>query len=176
MQETEYLEQNKDSGNMILNKEKLSFKEINIIIDKLSTKIIENKDKNVCIGLIGNLGTGKTAFAKRLFSNLGVIDSVKSPTFTYLIEYNTEYLDIYHFDVYRINNEDELYNIGYYDYIGNNNTLLFIEWADLILDEMPKNTLYFEILYDTIDTRRLSAYTLEKGEKIYVDIYNYNFN
>ncbi|WP_156286079.1 tRNA (adenosine(37)-N6)-threonylcarbamoyltransferase complex ATPase subunit type 1 TsaE [Oceanivirga salmonicida] len=159
---------------MLLKNTKLTFHAINEIIDELAINISKNKEKSICIGLIGDLGTGKTAFAKRLFSSLGVTETVKSPTFTYLIEYNAD-IDIYHFDVYRVNSEEELYNIGYYDYI-DTNSLVLVEWANLILEQMPENTLFFEIKHNDAETRYISSYILKGGEKIYVDIHNYNFN
>lgn len=161
---------------MILKHTELGFEEFNEIIEDFSKKILENKKNSMCIGLIGDLGTGKTAFAKNLLSCLGINEQVKSPTFTYLIEYEIENLDIYHFDVYRISSEDELYNIGFYDYIDNNNSLVLVEWANLILEEMPKNTIYIEIEHSSEKTRKYSSYIIEKGEKIYVDVNNYKFN
>ncbi|VWL85202.1 tRNA (adenosine(37)-N6)-threonylcarbamoyltransferase complex ATPase subunit type 1 TsaE [Oceanivirga miroungae] len=161
---------------MLLNKTELSFEKFNELVENFSKRILENKKNSICIGLIGDLGTGKTAFSKKLLSSLGVTEYVKSPTFTYLIEYNIDGIDIYHFDVYRISNEDELYNIGFYDYIDNNNSLVLVEWANLILDEMPKNTIYFEIEHSKENTRIYSSYIIDKGEKIYVDVYNYKFD
>lgn len=161
---------------MLLKKTELSFDKFNELIKNFSKRILENKKKSICIGLLGDLGTGKTAFSKCLLANLGVKEHIKSPTFTYLIEYNSNGIDIYHFDVYRINSEEELYNIGYYDYIDNDNTLILVEWANLIQDEMPKNTIYFEIEYSTLNTRKYSSYIIDKGEKIYVDVSTYEFN
>lgn len=100
---------------------------------------------------------------------------VKSPTFTFLIEYTTPSIDIAHFDVYRISNEDSLYEIGYFDYIDAPG-LVLIEWADLIPHSLPDNCLFFKIEHDSLDTRYISIYTMKDGEKNYVDIYNYNFN
>lgn len=154
---------------------KLNFNEINNIIDHIASKISENKEKSICIALIGDLGTGKTAFAKRLLKDLGVCVPVKSPTFTFLIEYTTPSIDIAHFDVYRISNEDNLYEIGYFDYIDAPG-LVLIEWADLIPHSLPDNCLFFKIEHDSLDTRYISIYTMKDGEKNYVDIYNYNFN
>lgn len=154
--------------------EKLDFDKINKVIDDISDIVSKNKGKSMCIALIGDLGTGKTAFAKRLLKNLGVTTSVKSPTFTYLIEYNTD-IDIYHFDVYRISNEDDLYDIGFFDYIDQKG-LTIIEWANLIPNNVPHNALYFEISHDDENTRYISIYNLKAGEKEYVDICNYNFD
>lgn len=158
----------------IINK-KMNFDEINKIIDYLAKLVKKNKNKSMCIGLIGDLGTGKTAFAKRILFDLGVLCSVKSPTFTFVIEYNLQDIDINHFDVYRINDEDSLYDIGYYDYIDTPG-LTLIEWANLIPNSLPKNCLFYEINHDTIDTRYISIYTMKDGEKNYVDLNNYNFD
>lgn len=159
---------------MIIENEKLNFNQINNLIDEISKKIINSKSQNICIALIGDLGTGKTAFAKRLLANLGVKEHVKSPTFTYMIEYSS-IIDIVHFDVYRINNEDELYDIGFFDYVDNEN-LVLIEWADLIPNSLPENAFYFEIKHCDLENRYISIYTKKDGEKTYVDFYNYNFN
>lgn len=82
-----------------------------------------------------------------------------------MIEYNLQDLDIVHFDVYRINNEDSLYDIGFYDYIDAPG-LTLIEWANLIPNALPKNCLFYEINHDTLDTRFVSIYTMKDGEKI----------
>ena len=89
----------------------LNFSQINQMIDELSKKIINENVKS--IALIGDLGTGKTHISKRICKNLGVTENVKSPTFTYLIEYDLEDIKIVHFDLYRLSNIDELYEVGY---------------------------------------------------------------
>lgn len=152
----------------------LDFKQIDDLIDLLSNKIKQN-NKFKSIALIGDLGTGKTYISKRICKNLGVKENVKSPTFTYLLEYNTDNLKIVHFDLYRLSNIDELYEIGYDEYI-EDNSLFLIEWANNIPEAIPDNTLYIELIYSDVDKREVSIYKLEKGEKKYVELINYNFN
>ncbi|WP_068268347.1 tRNA (adenosine(37)-N6)-threonylcarbamoyltransferase complex ATPase subunit type 1 TsaE [Caviibacter abscessus] len=154
---------------------RLNFNEINEIIDNLSKLVCANNKKSLCIALIGDLGTGKTAFTKRLLKGLGIEENVKSPTFTYMIDYKTKDMNIYHFDLYRVSNEDDLYNIGYFDYIDQKG-LVILEWADLIKGNVPENALYFEIKHDDIDSRYISIYIMKDGEKRYVDISTYNFD
>ncbi|MDK9580730.1 tRNA (adenosine(37)-N6)-threonylcarbamoyltransferase complex ATPase subunit type 1 TsaE [Sneathia sanguinegens] len=160
---------------MKIENKKLNFEQINEIITHIAKLISKNKEKSICIGLVGDLGTGKTTFAKKLLKDLGVCQPVKSPTFTFLIEYFTKDIDIAHFDVYRINNEESLYDIGYFDYIDAPG-LILIEWADLIKNSLPDNCLFFEIKHDSLNTRYISIYTMKDGEKNYVDLYNYNFD
>lgn len=76
------------------------------------------------------MGTGKTTLIKALVKALGCNDTVSSPTFSLVNEYKTETETIYHFDLYRIENENELYDFGIEDYL-NSNAYLFIEWPKL---------------------------------------------
>lgn len=107
------------------------------------------------IALIGDLGTGKTALTKYIAKGLGVKENVSSPTFTVIKEYYSGRLPLYHFDVYRIGDPDELFNIGAYEYFDGEG-LCVIEWADLIMDELPEDTDYIMIDYGS-----------EEGERIY---------
>lgn len=123
----------------------LNFSQINQMIDELSKKIITDNIKS--IALIGDLGTGKTHISKRICKNLGVIENVKSPTFTYLIEYDLENIKIVHFDLYRLSNIDELYEVGYQEYIDDDNSLLLIEWANNVPEVIEEASVVINLEY-----------------------------
>ena len=86
--------------------------------------------------LNGDLGVGKTVFAKGFAEGLGITEPVCSPTFTIVQEYNGGRLPLYHFDVYRIGDPDEMEETGFYDYLDRGGVVL-IEWAELIEDILP---------------------------------------
>lgn len=128
-----------------MEKKVLSFDEINEMIDKLSQRIKTDDIKS--IALIGDLGTGKTHISKRICKNLGVTENVKSPTFTYLIEYDLEDIKIVHFDLYRLANIDELYEVGYQEYVCADNTLLLIEWANNVSEVVEDASVVINLEY-----------------------------
>ncbi len=107
------------------------------------------------IALIGDLGTGKTTLTKYIAQGLGITENISSPTFTIVKEYETGRIPLYHFDVYRIGDPDELFNIGAYEYFDGNG-LCVVEWADLVQDELPEDTDFIFIEYGD-----------EEGERIY---------
>lgn len=151
----------------------LTFEEMNELALKISKKMEKNGG---VLGLIGDLGTGKTTFTKEICKYYEVAENVKSPTFTYVIEYSSGRKTIYHFDVYRILNSEEIYEIGFEDYIAEENTIVIVEWADNIIEEMPEETIYVEIKHNDEKTRKVSIYKLKNGEKEYVDISDNNNN
>ena len=126
--------------------------------------------KGGCLGLIGDLGAGKTTFTKKICKEYNINENIKSPTFTYVIEYQSGDVTVYHFDAYRIINSEEIYEIGFEDYIGEENSVVIVEWANNIIDEMPEDTIYVEINHNGESTREVSVYQIEDGEKKYVDI------
>ena len=94
--------------------------------------------------LIGELGAGKTVLTKGIASEgLGVEEEPSSPTFVIMNEYQGK-LPFYHFDVYRISQADELDILGYQDFFCSEGVCV-IEWADKIIDELPKDTVIIEI-------------------------------
>jgi tRNA threonylcarbamoyladenosine biosynthesis protein TsaE len=98
------------------------------------------------IALIGNLGTGKTFFVKK-FCELNNITDADSPTFSIVNEYRGEKL-IFHFDFYRINKIEELYDIGIDEYIYDEEAVKYIEWADLMPQVLPSK--YFKVEFEFI--------------------------
>ena len=90
------------------------------------------------ITLKGDLGAGKTAFTKALASAMGIKDIVTSPTFTLMNEYNDGIFPLYHFDMYRIENPEDVYELGFYDYFNTNNGVVVCEWPDVIDNLLPK--------------------------------------
>lgn len=108
--------------------------------------------------LNGDLGVGKTVFAKGLAAGLGVTEPVSSPTFTIVQEYRTGRIPFYHFDVYRIEEPEEMEEIGYEDYFYGDGVCL-IEWSDLIRDILPDRMIRVTIEKDPdkgFDYRRIT--------------------
>ena len=90
------------------------------------------------VALDGGLGAGKTAFTAGLVRGLGAISHVSSPTFTIVNEYTGGRLPVYHFDVYRIGDVEEMDEIGYEDYFYGDG-VTFVEWANLIEEILPSS-------------------------------------
>ena len=95
----------------------------------------------VCLN--GDLGAGKTAFTAGLAKGLGITEYISSPTFTILNCYNGT-IPLYHFDVYRISESDEMYDIGFDEYLTGNGVSV-IEWANIIEDILPYDRYEVEI-------------------------------
>ena len=102
----------------------------------------------VCIN--GDLGAGKTAFTAGIAKGLGITDIVSSPTFTIVNCYSGD-IPLYHFDVYRINDSEEMYDIGFDEYVGGDGVSV-IEWAEIISDILPKER------YDIVITKNLDIH------------------
>jgi len=108
--------------------------------------------------LTGELGAGKTVFAKGFAKGLGIGDIVSSPTFTLVQTYESGRLPLYHFDVYRIGDISEMDETGYEDYFYGEGVTL-VEWADMIKEIMPGNTIWIKMSKDDemgFDYRRLT--------------------
>ena len=101
----------------------------------LAQNFESEKFKNMVICLIGELGSGKTVFAKGFAGALGIEENITSPTFNIIKEYNSGEMDLYHMDVYRL--EGDTSNLGLEEYM-NKGGITIIEWADLIKDELPE--------------------------------------
>lgn len=106
----------------------------------------------------GDLGAGKTAFTRGLAQGLGCREQVTSPTYTIVNEYLTGRLPLFHFDMYRLGSSDELWDIGWEDYLGRNGVCA-VEWSENVADAMEDAT--WITIASTGDTVR--SITIEGG-------------
>ena len=102
-----------------------------------------------------NFGSGKTKFVEGFLSYFGLENEISSPTFTIVNEYKNDKINIFHFDVYRLSDSSEFYEIGGDEYFGNG--ICLIERGELILDALPKHYIHitFEKDENNDDVRRL---------------------
>lgn len=114
---------------------------------ELGVQIGKNAAPGGVYALLGDLGVGKTVLIQGVAKGLGVIGPVNSPTFTIVQVYDEGRLPFYHFDVYRIGDVEEMDEIGYEDYFYGDG-VCFVEWANLIDEIMPQNTVWIEIKKD----------------------------
>lgn len=108
----------------------------------LGAKIASVLKGREMIALFGDLGAGKTAFTRGLCAGLGISDGVSSPTFAIVNAYDGKY-PVFHFDMYRITDADDLFATGYYDYIGNG--VIVIEWSENIESELEEDCIRIRI-------------------------------
>ncbi len=132
--------------------------------ETLGKKIASVLKGTEVIAMFGDLGAGKTAFTRGLASGLSFDYGVSSPTFAIVNEYNGKY-NIYHFDMYRITSEDDLYSTGYYDYLDNG--IVIIEWSENIEYALDDNAI--RITINKTDDENYRIFTIE-GLDEYEDI------
>lgn len=112
---------------------------------------------NDIVCLDGDLGAGKTAFTRGIAIALGINDIVPSPTFTILIEHQTGRIPLYHFDAYRLGDEDEFLNLGFEEYFSSGGVCV-VEWADRIKGVFPDEAIQVFLMrkdFSESDTRRI---------------------
>jgi len=103
----------------------------------------------------GNMGAGKTTFIKALCEVLNVQDNTSSPTFSIVNEYHSSQGTIYHFDFYRIKEEEEAYDFGYEDYFYSGN-YCFVEWPNKIPNLLPDDAKTIEIEITSPSSRKIT--------------------
>ena len=123
-------------------------------IQEAAKNFVANMGDNTIFAFYGKMGAGKTTFVKAICEELGVEDTITSPTFAIVNEYRSDLAGelIYHFDFYRIKKLDEVYDMGYEDYFYSG-AICFIEWPELIEELLPGNTV------------KVSIEELESGER-----------
>ena len=114
---------------------------------ELGEKIGQMAKPGMVISLTGDLGVGKTVFTQGLAKGLGIEEPVNSPTFTIVQVYEEGRLPLYHFDVYRIGDIEEMDEIGYEDYFYGEGVCL-IEWSTLIQEILPEDAIHITIEKD----------------------------
>lgn len=109
-------------------------------------------EMNDCVVLSGDLGAGKTQFAKGFAAGLGVDDDITSPTFNILFEYVGDELPLLHFDLYRLDEEEELADIDFFGLLESGGVCL-VEWGDKFASAMPDERIDVQITVDDDGTR-----------------------
>ena len=123
-------------------------------IQESAKAFVANMGDDTVFAFYGKMGAGKTTIVKAICEELGVEDTITSPTFAIVNEYRSDLAGelIYHFDFYRIKKLDEVYDMGYEDYFYSG-AICFIEWPELIEELLPGNTV------------KVSIEELESGER-----------
>lgn len=126
----------------------------------LARQMAEEAKAGDVFALVGDLGVGKTVFAKGFADGLGVFGYITSPTFTLIHEYETKKgCRLMHSDLYRLSDEDELYDIGWDEYL-EGDFIVLAEWADMFPDCFPGNTTWIMIEKDLqkgVNARRITV-------------------
>ena len=112
------------------------------------------------ICLDGDLGAGKTLFVQNLAASLGVQGEVTSPTFNLMNLYEDGRLPLVHFDLYRLEQEYELDEIGFYDYVENPDGLVLIEWAEKFPEFLPEDHIALQIQRTDVENERVLVFSL----------------
>ena len=131
----------------------------------LGKKLGEQAGAGAVFTLNGDLGVGKTVFAQGFAEGLGITEAVNSPTFTILQVYEEGRLPLYHFDVYRIEDPEEMYEVGFDDYLYGQGVCL-IEWAEQVAELLPRERTDITIEKDLgkdFSYRKITIRTTEGG-------------
>ncbi|MBO5786281.1 MAG: tRNA (adenosine(37)-N6)-threonylcarbamoyltransferase complex ATPase subunit type 1 TsaE [Clostridia bacterium] len=114
--------------------------------ESVAAEIAKKLENGGFLALYGGMGAGKTTFVRGLVKALcpECLDLVHSPTFAIVNEYRGEKISIFHFDLYRLTDEDDLYSTGFYDYI-EQGALVITEWTELFEDSVPEGAIKLKI-------------------------------
>lgn len=128
----------------------------------IGKKFAEKLKKGDVIVLTGELGSGKTKFTEGVLEYFGLENEISSPTFNIVNEYISKNINIYHFDVYRLEDEDEFYAIGGEEYFDKG--ICLIEWGEMIESVLPKKYIHitFNRNHENDDSREIVLECIEK--------------
>ena len=133
--------------------------------EELGRRLGERLEGGAVIAFTGDLGAGKTAFTRGLARGLGIRDRVTSPTFTIVNEYEGGRLPLFHFDMYRLGSSEELFDIGWEDYLARGGVCA-VEWSEHVADALEGDAIRVEIRRGASDHQRritlTNAPSLEK--------------
>ena len=122
---------------------------------ELGKKLADELKEGDVLGLIGDLGTGKTTLTKYIAEGLGITETITSPTFTIVNEYHSGRLPLFHFDAYRLEAAGDAFEVGMEEYFDRGG-ISIIEWADMVAEVLPEDAKLI-----------LMEYGEEEGERIY---------
>ena len=122
--------------------------------EALGADLAGRLEPGTVIAFTGDLGAGKTAFVRGLARGLGVQERVTSPTFTIVNEYEGGRLPLFHFDMYRLGSADELFDIGWEDYLARGGVCA-VEWSENVADALDNDCLRVDIRRGEYDDQRI---------------------
>ena len=126
-------------------------------IDTAAKMFVEKFGDKKIFAFYGEMGAGKTTFIKAVCKSMEVTGTITSPTFSLVNEYETDNgMTIYHFDFYRIENIEEVYDFGYEDYFYSDK-MCFIEWPELVETLLPEDVVEVKISVDDNEQRLISV-------------------
>ena len=126
--------------------------------EDIGARLAEQLGPGAVVAFTGDLGAGKTAFTRGLARGLGIPDRVTSPTFTIVNEYEGGRLPLFHFDMYRLGSADELFDIGWEDYLARGGVCA-VEWSENIAEALEPGTVRVDIRRGASDSQRVITVT-----------------
>ena len=126
--------------------------------EDIGARLAEQLGPGAVVAFTGDLGAGKTAFTRGLARGLGVPDRVTSPTFTIVNEYEGGRLPLFHFDMYRLGSADELFDIGWEDYLRRGGVCA-VEWSENIAGALEPDAVRVDIRRGSSDQERVITVT-----------------
>ena len=122
--------------------------------EALGERLAGRLEPGAVVAFTGDLGAGKTAFTRGLARGLGIAERVTSPTFTIVNEYEGGRLPLFHFDMYRLGSSDELFGIGWEDYLARGGVCA-VEWSENVSDALEEGTIFVEIRRGASERQRI---------------------
>ncbi len=142
-----------------------SVQETEAVGAQLADAMLKDPSLAPFVALYGDLGVGKTAFVRGFASVIAPAAPVRSPTFALVNEYRGKSKPLFHFDMYRITGEDDLYSIGYDDYLARGGIAL-VEWSENIPYALPERYLRVEIIKDDQEDPDSRMITIEERKSL----------
>lgn len=124
--------------------------------ENFAFSLAENLSGGKVIAFLGDLGMGKTCFVRGLARGIGYDGDVTSPTFSLVNEYLGGRINLYHFDMYRVQSWEDLYSTGFFDYLDLGG-LLAVEWSENIKAALPDDTIYITLTKLSDTSRRITV-------------------
>ena len=122
--------------------------------EDIGARLAEQLEPGAVVAFTGDLGAGKTAFTRGLARGLGIPDRITSPTFTIVNEYEGGRLPLFHFDLYRLGSSDELFDIGWEDYLSRGGVCA-VEWSENVADALEEDAIRVDLRRGESDGQRI---------------------